>query len=131
MAKFRLSDHNLEIEKGRHTKPKIDPQNKICKMCNLSRVEDEVHFLTESDQYKSERASRFKDMKQLHFNLNTDLKNETFKNLMICDQKQVNIRLAKFIYEGFQNRDIHSSNSDKTVLLNNCLKLIRNCKTLY
>ena len=79
VAKFRLSDHNLEIGKGRHTKPKIDPQNRICKMCNLSRVEDEVHFLTECDQYKSERASPFKDMKQLHFTLNTDLKNETFK----------------------------------------------------
>ena len=42
---------------------------------------------------------------------------------MICDQKQVNIRLAKFIYEGFQKRDIHSNDSDKTVLLNKCLKL--------
>ena len=129
MAKLRLSDHNLEIEKGRHTKPKIYLQNRICKMCNLSRVEDEVHFLTEGDQYKSERASLLKDMKQLHFNLNTDLKNETLKNLMICDHKQVNIRLAKFIYEGFQKRDIHSNNSDKTVLLNKYLKLMRNCKS--
>ena len=73
-------------------------------MCNVSRVEDEVHFLTECDQYKSEEASLFKDLKQLHFNLNTDLKNETFKDLMICDQKQVNIRLAKFMYEGFQKK---------------------------
>ena len=51
------------------------------------------------------------------------------KKVMICDQKQINIRLAKFIYQGFQKRNIHSNNSDKTVLLNKCLKLIRNCKS--
>ena len=40
LAKFRVSDHELLIEKGRYTK--IPRDQRLCKNCNL--IEDEIHF---------------------------------------------------------------------------------------
>jgi ABC-type uncharacterized transport system ATPase subunit len=41
-CKMRVSDHFLEIERGRYTR--IKKENKICKFCELKDVEDEFHF---------------------------------------------------------------------------------------
>ena len=41
MSKFRLSNHQLMIEKGRHRN--LDETMRICPFC--SAVEDEIHFL--------------------------------------------------------------------------------------
>ena len=48
---------------------------------------------------------------------------------MKCDSKEINNKLAKFIYDGFEKRLEYLNNldnSDKTVLLSRCLNLIRN-----
>ena len=42
LTKFRVSAHNLEIEKGRYIGVKTE--DRICKLCNTG-VEDETHFL--------------------------------------------------------------------------------------
>ena len=44
-CKFRVSAHILVIAKGRYSVPKIQPEDKICKFCNLNEVEDEFHFV--------------------------------------------------------------------------------------
>ena len=49
LVKFRLSDHNLKIETGRHNR--IPLNNRICDMCNQGRIEDEFHFLMECSSY--------------------------------------------------------------------------------
>ena len=41
-CKFRLSDHTLPIEAGRHVN--IDRQNRICKLCNIG-IGDEYHYI--------------------------------------------------------------------------------------
>ena len=50
LTKLQLSDHKLEIESGRHIRPKINSENKSCKLCSepdkQAPVEDEVHFIT-------------------------------------------------------------------------------------
>ena len=43
-AKFRLSNHKLMIEVGRHYRPKLEKEMRICPLC-LLEVEDEMHFL--------------------------------------------------------------------------------------
>ena len=52
ISKIRCSNHTLEIEKGRHTKPKTDPQERFCKICQDGSIEDENHFLIECEAYK-------------------------------------------------------------------------------
>ena len=47
MARFRTSCHSLAIETGRHRKPPIPPEQRLCVYCNSGKVDDEVHFLIE------------------------------------------------------------------------------------
>ena len=42
-VKFRISDHLLMIEKGRHHG--MLNEDRICKQCDIDCVEDELHFL--------------------------------------------------------------------------------------
>ena len=43
LCKFRISAHNLAIEKGRHQN--IPRDNKQCNYCNLNAIENEYHLL--------------------------------------------------------------------------------------
>lgn len=52
IAKFRCSDHQLEIEKGRHKKPVKTPRDeRFCRLCNNNLIETEEHFLAECKFY--------------------------------------------------------------------------------
>ena len=44
LTRFRISAHKLEIEIGRYTTPKTPLENRLCKQCNSSEIEDEEHF---------------------------------------------------------------------------------------
>ena len=58
MSKFRISFHNLAIERDRYKK--IDKKNRICLICWDSKtVEDEYHFLMECPLYSNEREKVF------------------------------------------------------------------------
>ena len=46
LSKFRLSSHDLEIERGRYGKKSTPPERRICEICNSPNlIEDEYHFL--------------------------------------------------------------------------------------
>ena len=53
MTKFRLSDHCLMIEKGRHRRPIIPRDQRYCPFCP-GQIEDETHFLTQCIGYDRE-----------------------------------------------------------------------------
>ena len=53
-TKFRISDHNLEIEKGRHRGLSAD--QRFCPFCEYE-VENEIHFLLECPIYKGLREA--------------------------------------------------------------------------
>ena len=42
-SKIRPSSHDLEIERGRYTRSKTDPKQRLCAWC--LEVEDDVHFI--------------------------------------------------------------------------------------
>ena len=52
MVKLRTSDHKLMIEIGRHKQPIMPREERLCHMCT-TKVEDEVHFLTDCKLYGS------------------------------------------------------------------------------
>ena len=68
LSKFRLSAHNLMIEKGRHYNMKVD--DRICKFCSLNAIEDEKHFVMHCHLYEGLRHKLMDTILTLcpHFN---------------------------------------------------------------
>ena len=57
ISKLLCSDHQLEIERGRHTKTPRDERK--CTTCDLETIENEGHFLMECPAYSDLRTSIF------------------------------------------------------------------------
>ena len=55
LTRFRLSNHNLLIEKRRHMRPKLDRTERKCFLCK-DVIEDEKHFITNCPLYSKHRA---------------------------------------------------------------------------
>ena len=64
-TKFRLSNHNLMIEKGRHMGLKVE--ERVPPYCT-NVVEDEIHFLLECDTYSAIRETFLRKLdREFHF----------------------------------------------------------------
>ena len=57
LTKLRVSQHDLEVERGRYTRPKKDRKDRTCRLCQSGKVEDEEHFLFECPVFADERTS--------------------------------------------------------------------------
>ena len=72
--KFRLGNHNLRIETGRHNKT---PENlRICPLCHLNEIEDELQFLFSCHHYNDIRKKFFTEINIRYQNFN-DLDNNS------------------------------------------------------
>ena len=56
---YRLSEHHLAIERGRHKQTWLPREERLCSQCSLGAVETEVHFLTECHKYETIRKGSF------------------------------------------------------------------------
>ena len=59
LTKYRLSEHSLAIEKGRHRKTWLPAEQRLCCHCTLNEPETELHFLTKCEKYKQIRQTHF------------------------------------------------------------------------
>ena len=100
LTKFRLSNHRLLIESGRHMKLPIT--ERICPMCRAG-IEDEIHFLVKCNFYESARKPLLDMCVQLkpHFDFYSD--EEKFQFIMTTPLLMGNV--SKFIYSAFNDRD--------------------------
>ena len=53
LSQFRLSSHDLEIERGRYAD--VDRDARICHFCNNNQIENEYHFLLICPLYRGLR----------------------------------------------------------------------------
>ena len=90
IAKLRCSNHNLEIERGRHQRPKIERPDRLCKRCNSGAIEDEVHFLLSCNRY---------DLLRQKYDLNTLT---TIQHFMYETPKDI---LGEYLIEAFSVRE--------------------------
>ena len=44
LSRLRASSHNLEIERGRYTRPITKPGERLCPVCHV--VDNEIHFIS-------------------------------------------------------------------------------------
>lgn len=66
LTKYRLSDHTLAVETGRHRKTWLPKEDRICGNCQTGEVETEVHFLLQCTIYENIRQSFFNDFEACH-----------------------------------------------------------------
>ena len=45
ISKFRLKSHTLQVQKGRHSKPKTPLEDRLCIQCNQGAIENEKLLL--------------------------------------------------------------------------------------
>ena len=92
ITRWRLSSHKLRIETGRHSRPVIDRENRLCQMCNS--VEDEIHAIYDCDAHRLIRE-KYKDA------LNLERRN--IKELLSPTDIDLAMNLAGFLDEIEEN----------------------------
>ena len=96
LSKLRCSTHNLLVETGRHSN--IAYENRICKLCNLAKIEDEHHFIMECPFYTEFRKMYLPNITDRNRTL------EMFYGLF-QGQKVLTLNLSKYIYFAFEHRN--------------------------
>ena len=92
LTKLRISDHELEIERGRYKRPYVEANQRYCPFCP-GEVEDEKHFLIKCPLYNKFRQN-------LSYKLNKEFQ---FMEL-INPPKNSCALIAKFICDCFNKR---------------------------
>ena len=96
LSQFRLSSHDLEIERGRYAN--VDRDDRICILCNSNQIENEYHFLLTCPFYRDLRKTY---LKRYYYQWPTLNK---FDNLMSITNRTIVINLAKYVYFASQQR---------------------------
>jgi hypothetical protein len=102
-SKLRISAHSLMIEKGRHYTPKIEPQDRLCKLCNLNAVEDEFHFMMICPFYSDLRSKLLTDINEIS-DVDNLSDNEIFLFLMGATDYDCILPVIKFVKSAFESR---------------------------
>ena len=101
LSRFRLSNHVLEIEKGRHCKPKLPIQERTCKLCNNNTVEDEQHFICVCPAYQILRQEYIDKCNSLGF---YGIQND-FTISKVFNLEEMSFYLGKLISNMFEKRN--------------------------
>ena len=113
LTKFRLSNHKLMIEKGRHLKLPLD--ERVCPVCQEG-TEDEIHFLVQCNYYEILRKPLLDKCSELRpqFCFYSDEQKFTFMMTTPILMGDV----SKFVYTALIDRDTYI---DASATLNNIL----------
>ncbi len=99
LFRFRISSHNLRIETGRYTRPKIQVNQRMCIYCTSQTVETELHFLLECSLFIKERMD-FLETGNIYLPVNNNYATNEHKlvAIMSCDETFIIAALGRFIY---------------------------------
>ena len=99
MARYRMSSHDLNIERGRFNNPITPLYQRICTKCELNEIDDEIHLLLHCNAMNNERKILFNSVTAT---INIQPTNEMFLRIMTSRDKTVVKSLAQFIYGCFK-----------------------------
>ena len=100
ISKFRLSNHKLEVEIGRYSKPKTPLEHRICKKCYDNEIEDEFHHIMKCPKYDNKRKDLFVIYTSPDYNIDSfedDILLDIFFEIMKCKSYDDTIRLYKYL----------------------------------
>ena len=63
LTMYRLSEHNLAIETGRHRQTWLPREERFCQLCSKGELETELHFLLHCEKYTEIRETFFPKIK--------------------------------------------------------------------
>ncbi len=69
LTKYRLNDHCLAIERGRHRQRWQPREQRLCLLCSQKELETEEHFLLHCDYYHHIRAAYLPKFKLIQPNV--------------------------------------------------------------
>ena len=101
IAKLRLSDHNLEIEKGRFSK--TIRSRRICKCC-CKGVEDIGHFILACRSFKTGRIELFSLMSKIYMDFSKYTVNQQI-TILLNPNKETRICIAIFLSKCYKLRE--------------------------
>ena len=101
LSKFRLGLLHLRIETGRFVRPRLNPEDRLCLICNSGEVENELHFLLFCNKYQQLRQNLFNQIPD-HHTFTTLAHNEKLKYLV--NEPTMVKQTAKFIVEAYEYR---------------------------
>ena len=104
LTRFRLSNQNLMIEEGRHTKPQIEPHLRFCYFCK-SLIENEEHFLTFCPLYSPQRIYLENICRENCNRYDSLNRKEKFIFIMSNENKDIQNALGNFISTSMVLRD--------------------------
>ena len=106
---FVLAAIDFFKETGRYSIPKIPAEDRLYKFCNLTRVEDEMHFLTVCPLYKQEREILYRVAAKESKHFPTYSNNNKFIWLMCSENRDLCLHLAPYVSRCFNLRSDKSS----------------------
>ena len=104
ITKFRISNHKLMIETGRHLD--IKPPLRFCPFCK-NVVECEIHFITGCQTYRDLRISLYREMTQLNSSFQYLSRKDKFIFILSHSENPV---VASYINKGLELREFLLSN---------------------
>lgn len=120
ITKFRISAHQLRIETGRYEKKKnkdgkisqLVREERICMHCNMSKIEDEFHFLLVCPLYNCDRLNFVCDITTACNNFYLLSDKDKFFWILNNEDKNILVLLYNYISNCFLVRNTHSLNSE-------------------
>lgn len=91
LAKFRGCNLPLSIETGRYTKPKTPLNERLCRYCDKSVIENEIHFLIDCELYSDIRYELFQNAISQNNSFQTMSSGEKLIFLMKSDNLQIKL----------------------------------------
>ena len=104
ITRLRLQSNRLELVRGRYTRPKVPPDQRLCSSCNA--IDDEEHLITKCGVVADIRENTFKTMSennQEFSNLSDSENPHFFLHPLSCDSTLI---IGHFITKVFKERNL-------------------------
>ena len=110
ISQLRCNSHTLHIEKGRYTRPKTPPNERLCYSCHC--IEDELYLVTACLINRVERRILFSKVADISPGFDNLDDVGKFVFLLTFEDAQMLTWLRKFLYKSFtikasQSGEIH------------------------
>jgi hypothetical protein len=93
------------VEKGRHTSPITPLEKRLCKHCNLNKIEDEYHFIMECSLYNRHRTKLFSDLRDM-LCMDSMSEDDIFTFIMCAEDYDILNLIIPFVNTCFDTREL-------------------------